>query len=227
VTLVALSGSSRGIGRATALALAERGAALALLARPSPEQRELEARLERANVRFTTFACDLEDPESTLTACHGIVERCGTPGAVIANAGAIERALVVETSPESFQRQLAVNLTAPFLMAKAFLPSMLSAGRGRLVFLGSISSTLGTAGAAAYCASKWGLVGFMKSLAEELRDTGLMTVVLLPGSTDTQMLEGSGFPARMTPDDVAKSLVHYALDAPGAHNGSVIEMFGV
>jgi 3-oxoacyl-[acyl-carrier protein] reductase len=67
----------------------------------------------------------------------------------------------------------------------------------------------------------------MKSLAEELRDTGLMTIAILPGSVDTDMLKGSGFEPRMTAAEVAKTVVHYALDAPVAHNGSVIEMFGV
>jgi 3-oxoacyl-[acyl-carrier protein] reductase len=67
----------------------------------------------------------------------------------------------------------------------------------------------------------------MKSLAEELRDSGLMTVAILPGSVDTDMLKGSGYPPRMTPEDVAQTIAHYALDAPLAHNGSVIEMFGV
>ena len=98
---------------------------------------------------------------------------------------------------------------------------------GRIVFVASISSTLGTANLSAYCASKWGVVGLMKSLAEELSDSGLMTCAVLPGSVDTQMVVGSGFPARMSADDVARSLLHYALDAPLAHNGASIEMFGV
>ena len=67
----------------------------------------------------------------------------------------------------------------------------------------------------------------MKSLAEELSDSGLMTAALLPGSVATRMLEGSGFPPRMTAEDVAKTLAFFALDAPLAHNGAVIEMFGV
>jgi 3-oxoacyl-[acyl-carrier protein] reductase len=95
------------------------------------------------------------------------------------------------------------------------------------VFVGSISSTLGTANLSAYCATKWGIVGFMKSLAAELSDSGLMTCAVLPGSTDTRMLAGSGFPARMTAEVVATTLLHYALDAPLAHNGACIEMFGV
>src|SRR5690606_15875581 len=121
----------------------------------------------------------------------------------------------------------AVNLRAPFILTRSFLRAMRERGRGHMVFVGSISSTLGTARAAAYCASKWGLVGFVKSLAEELKDTGLMAVAVLPGSVDTRMLEGSGFEPRISPVQVASTLVHYALDAPTAHNGGVIEMFGV
>ena len=62
----------------------------------------------------------------------------------------------------------------------------------------------------------------MKSLAEELRDSGLMTVAVLPGSVDTRMLEGSGFEPRISVDEVATTLVHYALDAPLSHNGGIM-----
>ena len=122
---------------------------------------------------------------------------------------------------------MAINLRAPFLITRELLPSLRAKRQGRIIHVASISATLGTANASAYCASKWGLVGFMKSLAEELRDSGLMTLAILPGSVDTDMLRGSGFEPRMTPEDVAKTIAHYALDAPLAHNGSVIEMFGV
>jgi 3-oxoacyl-[acyl-carrier protein] reductase len=98
--------------------------------------------------------------------------------------------------------------------------------RGRIVHVGSISSILGTPNLSAYCASKWGVVGFMKSLAEELRGTGLQTMAVLPGSVDTQMLEGSGFVAQMTAEDVAGTITYAALDAPDAMNGSAIEVFG-
>ncbi len=71
-----------------------------------------------------------------------------------------------------------------------------------------------------------GLVGFSKSLAEELRGTGLQSVAVLPGSVDTEMLAGSGFTPQMSAEDVAGLLVYTALDAPDAVNGSAIEMFG-
>lgn len=226
MTRVVLSGASRGIGRATAIALAARGADLGLLGRPS-DALETTAELARAeSVRVEILPCDLTSPEQVVAAAQDALDRLGTPDALISNAGVIHRATVVETTPELFAEQIAVNLHAPFLLARALLPRMQRAGRGRLVFVASISATLGTARAAAYCASKWGLVGFMKSLAEELSGSELMTVAVLPGSVDTEMLRGSGFVPKMQPEDVALTLVHYALDAPLAHNGGIVEMFG-
>jgi 3-oxoacyl-[acyl-carrier protein] reductase len=226
VTTVLVSGASRSIGRATALALAARGADLGLLGRPSPELDETVELVRGSGVRVESFACDLARTEDIERAAQDALERLGTPDVLVSNAAVIHRAPVEQTSPELFDEQLAVNLRAPFLLVRALLPAMRRAGRGRLLFVGSISSTLGTARAAVYCASKWGLVGFMKSLAEELSDSGLMTLAVLPGSVDTPMLEGSGFRPRMQPEDVALTLVHYALDAPLAHNGAVVEMFG-
>lgn len=79
---------------------------------------------------------------------------------------------------------------------------------------------------AAYAASKWGQVGFIKSLAEELRGSGLTAMSVLPGSVDTDMLVGSGFEPAMTPDHVAHTAAFVALDAPDAMNASATEIFG-
>lgn len=225
MTLAVLTGASRGIGRATALRLAARGVDLILLGRPSAALSDTSARASE-RVKVLIEPCDLADRAAVeLAAARALAH--GVPDALVNDAGVIERASVEATSPESWDHQLAVNLRAPFQLARAFLPKMRARGSGRIVNVGSISSTLGSPHAAAYAASKWGLVGFTKSLAEELGDSGLMALVVLPGSVDTDMLAGSGFAPRMSADDVAKTLVHYALDAPLAHNGAVIEMFGV
>ena len=220
-----LTGASRGIGRSVALELGRRGARLILFARTRPA--ETERQLSESGIDFETVIVDLQQAESVVSACQHVLGTSGAPDIVINNAGTIERQPVELTSLTAWNHQLDVNLQAPFLLTRELLPSLRAQGRGRIIHVASISATLGTANAAAYCASKWGLVGFMKSLAEELRDSGLMTVAILPGSVATDMLAGSGFEPRMTPEDVAKTIVHYALDAPLAHNGSVIEMFGV
>jgi NAD(P)-dependent dehydrogenase (short-subunit alcohol dehydrogenase family) len=225
MTSALVTGAARGIGRAVALALARRGIDLLLLSRTRPEQ--TERLVVECGVRVETFAVDLCEAEATIGVCRRILGTHGAPDIVIHNAGTIDRQPVELTTLSAWDRQLGVNLRAPYLITRELLPALRARGHGRIIHVASISATLGTARAAAYCASKWGLLGFMKSLAEELKDSGLMTVAVLPGSVDTQMLEGSGFEPRMTPDEVAKTIAHYALDAPLAHNGAVIEMFGV
>ncbi len=223
MTIALVTGAGRGIGRAVAVELSHRNVHLILLARTAPVQAE---QLVTGAV-LKSMCLDLADPAAIVAACRQVLDLYGAPDVVINNAATIERRSVETTSVADWDRQLNVNLRAPFLISREILPAMRANGHGRIIHVASISATLGTAGAAAYCASKWGLVGFMKSLAEELRDSGVMTLAILPGSVDTDMLKGSGFAPRMAPEDVAKTIVHYALDAPMAHNGSVIEMFGV
>jgi 3-oxoacyl-[acyl-carrier protein] reductase len=226
--LVVLTGASRGIGRATAQLLARRAARLCLLGRASAELEQVRDEcLAQGAADAWLFEVDLEDLPAVERAGAAVLAEAGVPDAVVHNAGVARRALLDELSLELWREQLDVNLGAPYALTRALLRPMRARGHGRIVFVGSISGTLGSARQSAYCASKWGLTGFMKSLAEELRDTGLMTCIVLPGSVDTAMLEGSGFEPRMSPGDVARTLVHYALDAPLAHNGGVIEMFGV
>ena len=228
MTRVLISGASRGIGRATALACAARGAELGLLGRASSEQRETaRACREAGATRVEPLVADARDAVSLERAAAEFLDSFGSPDVVIHNAGIAARTSIEDTTISSWNEHMQVNLSAPFILSRALLPAMRSAGTGRLLFVGSISSTLGTANLSAYCASKWGLLGFMKSLAAELTDTGLMACAILPGSVDTRMLEGSGFPPRMSAEDVARTLVHYAFDAPLAHNGASIEMFGV
>ncbi len=225
--LVVLTGSSRGIGRATALELGRLGAKLALVGRASSAQVETLRLLESAAIGHRFYPADLEDPSQIAAAAESLLDHDGVPDAVVNNAAVIERVAVARMSQKAWDRQQAINLRAPFLLVRALLPSMLKEGHGRFVQVASVAATVGTANASAYCASKWGLVGFTKSLAEELADSGLSAVAILPGSVDTDMLQGSGFVPRMTAGDVAITIAHYALFAPIAHNGASIEMFGV
>lgn len=225
--LVVLTGSSRGIGRATALALGRQQTRLALLGRDSSAQSETLRLLESASIDHRFYQVDLELPDRVTAAAEELLAAQGVPDALINNAATITRQTLVATSVEDWDRQLAVNLRAPFLLIRSLLPAMLNARRGRIVQVASIAATVGTARAAPYCASKWGLVGLTKSLAEELSGTGVSAVSILPGSVDTEMLAGSGFTPRMTAEDVARTITHFALSAPIAHNGASIEMFGV
>ena len=227
MTRVLITGASRGIGRATALLCAARGAELGLLGRASGEQRETaDLCLKSGAPNVLPLIADAARAEDLERSAAEFLNSWGPPDALIHNAGIAARTSLEDTSLASWDEHLRVNLSAPFILTRALLPAMRARGSGRIVFVASISSTLGTPNLSAYCATKWGLIGLMKSLAAELSDSGLMACAVLPGSVDTQMLIGSGFPARMSAESVAQTLVHYAFDAPLAHNGASIEMFG-
>jgi 3-oxoacyl-[acyl-carrier protein] reductase len=226
VGLVVLTGPSRGIGRACALGLARRGVDLLLVGRPSAAFSRVMQDCRALGAHVEALKVDLRYQQEVNAACEQLARLADAPLALVNNAAVIHRASLEELSADAWAEQLWVNLTVPALFSRAVVPAMREARRGRLIQVSSIAGTLGTAGATAYCASKWGLIGFTKALAEELSDSGVSTVAVLPGSVDTDMLAGSGFSPRMTAEDVAMTLVHHALDAPGAHNGAVIEMFG-
>jgi 3-oxoacyl-[acyl-carrier protein] reductase len=222
-----ITGTSRGVGRATALRLAQAGFFPVLVGRLSSAQSATERLLAEREHDFLTVPCDLGFPEQVAAAGQVVLARVGAPELIVHNAGIIERAVVTETDDAAWDRQLEVNLSAPFRLTRALLPAMLEANRGRILFVSSISAKLGAPGQAAYHASKAGLVALMRCLAEELRDTSLSTMALLPGAIDTDLLVGSPFPARMTADEVAETLTFYALALGRGHHGSVVDMFGV
>jgi 3-oxoacyl-[acyl-carrier protein] reductase len=222
-----VTGAGRGIGRATALELARRGWSVALLGRSDDPLRDVAAEVSALGARARVIHCDVSSPIEVDRAAAEVLAELAAPQLVINNAGVIDRGRAVHETPvASWDQVIGVNLRGPFLICRALLPAMLALGRGRFVQIASISATLGSPGAASYAASKWGVVGLTKSLAEELRGTGLSAVALLPGSVDTEMLVGSGFEPRMTADDVARMIVFLGLDAPDAISGSAVEMFG-
>ncbi len=217
-----VSGASRGIGLACAEALTRRGLRVALLAPAS-------ARLARAEVGLDgslAIPCDVSSEADVGRAADAVLARLGAPRVVVANAGIVRRGRVERLSIDDFDRTLAVNLRGTFLLTRALLPAMRRERRGRVVAVASISATLGTDGASAYNASKWAVVGFVKSLAEELRGSGLQAMTVNPGAVDTDMLRGSPYTPQMTAADVAGVVTYAALDAPDAMNGASLDVFG-
>ncbi len=221
-----VTGAGRGIGKAIALELARRGLDTVLLARTVEQIESTAAAVVAMGRRAVALRCDVSQGREVAHAADRALTTMGPPRVVVANAGVVRRASVHELDESAWDEVVDINLKGVFLTARAFLPAMLAQKRGRVVAIGSISSTLGTAKQSAYCAAKWGTVGFVKSLAEELRGTGLQAMTVLPGSVDTAMLAGSGFPARMSPEHVAGVVAYAALEAPDAMNGSSIEVFG-
>jgi NAD(P)-dependent dehydrogenase (short-subunit alcohol dehydrogenase family) len=211
-----VTGASRGIGQACAEVLGSAGARVAVCASSAAPE-----------VPGGVFSrkCDVSSSADVARFFREVERHLGPPDVLVLNAGVLERGPIEEFTEAQWDRVLGVNLKGAFLCAKAAWPA-LRRTRGRIVAVGSISGTLGTPHAAAYNASKWGLTGFVKSLAEEGREQGVFCAIVLPGSVDTEMLKKTSFPPRIQPGEVAQVVRFLAAEAPFAMTGSAVEVFG-
>jgi NAD(P)-dependent dehydrogenase (short-subunit alcohol dehydrogenase family) len=217
-----VTGGGRGIGAATARALTAAGARVTVFARSAAEL----DRVVRAGAAAHAVTGDVSREEDVARLFAGHAHAVGDCDLLVSCAGILERALAEALSPERFRRVVDVNLVGAFLCARTAIPGMKQRRRGRIVNVASISATLGTAESSAYNASKWGLVGLTKCLAEELRAFGVQCLAVSPGSVDTAMLKQTPYSPEMTAEDVAKVIAWCAGEAPDAMTGSNVEVFG-
>ncbi len=221
-----VTGASRGIGRAIAVSLADAGADLIVTTTRAGGTDGLLRRIEASGRRAVEVVYDAAQTGSADELVGRAIEAFGRVDVLVNNAGIVVRRRLDEMTDADFERVLSVNLTAPFKLARRLAPAMAKRGFGRVVNVSSISGTLGTPHLTAYCASKWGLNGLTKAMAEELRGSGVFVAAVLPGSVDTDMLKGSGFSPQMSPEEVAGVVRYLCESAPMAMHGSLVEVFG-
>ncbi len=226
---VVVTGAGRGIGRAIASSLAAAGARVLAAARTRSELSEVVERIRRAGGTAREVRCDVSVAAEVQELFRIAESEHGPVEVLVNNAGVVVRSELETLSEDEWDRTLDTNLKGAFLCARAALrgpQGMVARRSGRIINVGSISSTLGTPRLTAYCASKWGLLGLTKALAEELREAGVSVTAVLPGSVNTAMLVGSGFEADMEPEEVARVVLFLATEAPMAMTGAGVEVFG-
>jgi len=224
--LAVVTGASRGIGRAIALAYADAGCKLALCARDDAALQATLAEVQSRGVAAIAEHCDIANTVEIEAFAARVLRELGVPDVLVHNAGVVERGRLETMTEVQWDHVLHVNVKGPFLLTRALLPRMRARRSGRIVFIGSISGTLGTPQLTAYCASKHAIIGLSRALAEEVRADGIQVNVINPGSVDTEMLRGSGFPPQMQPDDIARVALYLASAAPSAMTGSCVDVFG-
>jgi NAD(P)-dependent dehydrogenase (short-subunit alcohol dehydrogenase family) len=191
-----VTGASRGIGAATASALAAAGAAVVLAARDGAACTALARRLEAEGGRALGLACDVADFEGVARTVAAARERFGPVTILINNAGTISPiGRVLDCDPEDWTANLRVNLGGAFACAQAVLPGLLAAGGGTIVNISSGAAHRPLEGWSAYCAGKAGLAMLTQALDLEYREQGLWVFGFAPGVVDTEMqgaIRGSG-----------------------------------
>lgn len=174
-----VTGASRGIGKAIALAFASEGAALALGSRDLASLESVAKEIGNA----TAVRLDVRDPESIAKARDEV----GEVQILVNNAGIAGSVKVLAMDDEHWLSHLDVNLTGAFRVTRAFLPPMAEAKWGRVINIASTAGKVGFAYTAAYCASKHGLIGFTRALALEMATSGVTVNAICPGFVRTEM----------------------------------------
>jgi NAD(P)-dependent dehydrogenase (short-subunit alcohol dehydrogenase family) len=184
-----VTGGGRGIGRAIALALARRGAQVAVAARTAAEVEGVAGEVRALGARALAVASDLSRREAPAALAARVAEALGPIDLLVNNAGVDASGPVQRIDDATWDRVLAVNLTAPFLLVRACLPGMVQRGFGRILNVASVAGKIGLKYGAAYSASKHALVGLTRSIAAECGRKGVTCNALAPSWTETRMMD--------------------------------------
>lgn len=186
--VVLVTGASRGIGEAAALALGRAGAAVMLLARDGARVEQVARRVAAEGGKAAAQACDVADYASMQRAVAETRTRFGRLDVLVNNAGVIEPIVsIAESDPVDWARNVQINLVGAYHAIRAVLPDMIAAGGGTIINVSSGAALRPLEGWSAYCTGKAGLAMLTRAIALEHADQGIRVFGFQPGTTDTEM----------------------------------------
>jgi 3-oxoacyl-[acyl-carrier protein] reductase len=241
-----VTGASRNIGRAIALAFAAEGADLVLNTRVNREELEaVAAECRKAGVRAVPVLGDIADAAAVDAMVKQGLAELGAIDVLVSNAAIRPHRAVTETSLEDWHRVIGVNLHSAFYLARAVVPGMKERRRGSIIAIGGQSSLTGRPNTAAVTAAKTGLLGFVRALAAELGPFGIRANMVIPGTMDTERRYAEWYPefrqappgapeqlkqiplGRLgRPEEIAEACVFLASDASAYITGDTIRVMG-
>jgi NAD(P)-dependent dehydrogenase (short-subunit alcohol dehydrogenase family) len=186
--VIVVTGAASGIGEATAIAVADAGATVALFDRNEEACSILAEKLSKSGTRAMAFKVDVADATQVQHETERVVQSFGAIDGLAHCAGIQSYGNATSTGVEEWSRTLAIDLDSAFFLARAVLPHMVRGGRGSLVFTGSTQSLVAHRNSAAYVTGKHGLLGIMRSIALDYAGSGIRANCVLPGAIDTPMI---------------------------------------
>ena len=235
-----ITGASRGIGRAIALALGGAGARLALSGRAQDRLTETQRLVRELGAEAETFICDVREESQVKQLAAAVVERFGGVHILVNNAGTAIRKKIHEFTVDEWHTVIETNLTGPWLMCRYLIPHMKGRGYGRIINLTSIMAHVSSEGRGIYSTSKHGLLGLTRALALELADDGITAVAISPGFVATDLTAPlRADPAKNAalmaqtplkrwgkPEEIAQLALYICSDAAGFMSGSDVLIDG-
>lgn len=187
-----VTGASRGIGRAIALALGASGAKVACVARNEGKLAETTEAIEAAGGTAAVHACDVTDSTAAQAVVATVVEQWGQLDILVNNAGITKDTLLPRMTDAEWDDVLATNLRSVFLFSRAAIQEMMRKRSGRIINLSSVSGIMGNPGQANYSASKAGIIGFTQTVAREIAGRKVTVNAICPGFIATEMTDALG-----------------------------------
>ncbi|MCY4151159.1 MAG: 3-oxoacyl-[acyl-carrier-protein] reductase [Aestuariivita sp.] len=230
-----ITGASGGIGSAIAKSLRAAGATVALT---GTREEVLEKLTNDLGSDAYPFPCDLRNPEAITKLTDEVGEKLGSIDILINNAGATSDTILLRMSDDDWNQVLELNLTATFRLSKSVLRSMIRARWGRIINISSVVAQTGNVGQGNYVAAKAGIIGFTKSLAQEVASRGITANAVAPGFIDSAMTKklnavqktaiSDRIPMKRmgTPDEVAASVVFLASNEASYLTGVTLHVNG-
>ncbi len=216
-----VTGASAGIGWATAVALAHRGANLVVTARREERLRRLRDELKALGVKVVLHAGDAAEESTAQQSVELAISTFGRLDILINNAGAGNYKNLVDTSAEEYDALMNANMRSGFLFSRHAAPHMIAQSSGTILFVSSVAGLQGVAGESVYCATKFAQAGFAQALDAELRRHGIKVGTIFPGGVKSEFALGHGRTEEfirnshmMEPAEVAEAIVYACLLPP-------------
>lgn len=209
-----VTGAGRGIGKAVAIALANEGVNIGLLARTEADLEEVEREVKSLGVKAAYAAVDISSQEEVDQAIKKLTDMLGPADILINNAGIGRFATLLEMDPQEWKRIIDVNLMGPYYVTRAVLPQLIEKNGGDIINISSTNGLNGAATSSAYSASKFGLIGLTESLAQEVRRNNIRVTALTPSTVATELAIKTNLIAEnnnekyMQPEDIAEVIVN-------------------